>query len=388
VASCCEARRDAARAAASLERLLVVCRPVAERMAHCYVQGEADVADVAQEALVYVARHLSELREPAAFPHWFAAVVHSVGRQWLRRGRRRSAERSLEQLEQDGPWASSRAQWLIPSHAAAWDGAHVLGAIEAVDAVHRLLRILQPREREVVVRFYLDDEPQRDICRRMSLTSKAVESLLYRAVRRLRLVGTQCGDEMEDLFLWCPGCGACRLRGRLQPGDAPERPLALRATCPRFTPGNNEAYNLLLPRPHYPSVDAALLAGMALLGGRLQACARAAQPRCVYCGGALRPSRRSDVLRGLSWRCRTCPASLDGGLECVAAAVPELHDLWLTTPRLRFGRNVIVGAAGGDRVRVEAADAGFGGIGTAAGGGFTLTLAADTLEICAVDVRR
>jgi hypothetical protein len=137
-------------------------------------------------------------------------------------------------------------------------------------------------------------------------------------------------------------------------------------------------------------VEAALLAGMALLGTRLQACARAAQPRCVYCGGALRPSRRSDVLRGLSWRCRACPASVDGGLECVAAAVPDLHELWLATPRLRFGRKTIVGAAGGDRVRVEAADAGSGGIGTAAGGGrgFTLTLAADTLEVCAVDVRR
>jgi hypothetical protein len=225
----------------------------------------------------------------------------------------------------------------------------------------------------------------------MGLTPKAVENLLYRAVRRLRLVAQQCGDEMEDLLLWCPGCGECRLRGRLQPGDASERPLAVRATCPRCTPGNNEAHSLILPRIDYPSVEASLLAGMALLGTRLQACASAGTSaenvRCVYCGATLRPVAHSDVLRGLSWRCRACPASLDGGVECVAASVPELHTLWLATPRLRFGRKTIVGTTDGNRVLMEAEDTGAGSAGRGRRG-FTLTLAADTLAVCAVEVRR
>jgi RNA polymerase sigma factor (sigma-70 family) len=72
------------------------------------------------------------------------------------------------------------------------DAARALDAIEAIDSVRRLLRILQPREREAVVRFYLDDQPQREVASRMGLTPKAVEDLLYRAMRRLRLVAAQC----------------------------------------------------------------------------------------------------------------------------------------------------------------------------------------------------
>ena len=385
-----------ARADGALERLLALCLPVAERMAWPYRLREADVADLAQESLIYVARHIGDLREPAAFPHWFATVVHSTGLQWLRRERRRAPDCSLELLARGGPgstgslWTFSRwpLQPVQPSAAAA-DGLRALDAVEALDVVRRLLRVLQPREREAVVRFFLDDQPQRDIARRMDLTPKAVENLVYRALRRLRLVAAQCGDEMEDLLLWCPGCGGCQLQGRLQPGDAPERPLAVRATCPRCSPGNNEAYNLVLPRPSYPSVEAALLAGMGRLGAMLQACARAARAedlRCVYCGATLRRSPRSDVRRGLSWRCRACPALVEGGVESLAAAVPELRDLWLATPRLRFGPTVVAGAPEGDRVIVEAADAApaVGGVPTR---GFTLVLAADTLAVRALEVR-
>ena len=224
----CVTAAGSARAADSLERLLLLCRPVAAQLSWSYSRREEDVADMAQEALLYVTQHLADLREPAAFPHWFAAVVHSTGRQWLRRQRRHAHERSLEQLRHETgamPWEDPAAAIAgAPAlERVAWGDTAASGAVRAVetlDVLRRLLRVLAPREREALVRFYLDDLPQREISQRMEISAKAVEDLIYRALRRLRMVAAQCGDEMEELLLWCPSCGGRRLRGRMQPGDA------------------------------------------------------------------------------------------------------------------------------------------------------------------------
>src|SRR6266542_1731449 len=49
------AQRDARVADASLERLLTLCRPVAESVARRYTASDADVADITQESLLYMA---------------------------------------------------------------------------------------------------------------------------------------------------------------------------------------------------------------------------------------------------------------------------------------------------------------------------------------------
>ena len=134
------AEREAARAAAALDRLLALCAPAAAEIARSYVAQEADVADIAQDALLALSRHLRQLREPAAFAHWFATLAHNAARQWLRRERARRAERSLD--------VPARSAWLgdelpespldVPDPAAA----AAFLALEARDQLHRLLGTL------------------------------------------------------------------------------------------------------------------------------------------------------------------------------------------------------------------------------------------------------
>jgi RNA polymerase sigma-70 factor (ECF subfamily) len=252
VARVVAARRDAA-ARASLERLLAVCRPVAERIAGTYARSEADAADMVQEALLAVARHLPDLRNPRAFPHWFAALAHNACRQWLRRERRHQREHADLPGDHDEPAAWELLEFRDAHADAAFDG------VEARDRLVQLLRLLPPRERDVVARAYLDDRSQLEIARREGVSPKAVEGLLYRGIRRLRTVATQRGDEPQKLALWCPLCGRHPLVARLVPGNGPEWPIHVRGACP----GCAARYDLGLPLAHYPTLEGALVDGWA-----------------------------------------------------------------------------------------------------------------------------
>src|SRR5687767_10168176 len=74
------AERNSARAAGSLERLVSLCSPVAAEIARSYTHQEANVADIVQNALLSLSRHLPQLREPEAFPQWFTTLVHNAAR--------------------------------------------------------------------------------------------------------------------------------------------------------------------------------------------------------------------------------------------------------------------------------------------------------------------
>jgi RNA polymerase sigma-70 factor (ECF subfamily) len=364
------ARRDGAAARASLERLLLLCRPVAEQIARTYVRSEADAADVVQDALLAVARHLPALRESRAFPQWFAALTHNAARQWLRRERRHGREHVVPPGDPDEP-----AAWeLVGLRDAPADAA--FDAVEARDRLVQLLRLLPPRERSVVARAYLDDRPQQEIARREGVSPKAVESLLYRGIRRLRTVVGQCGGEPQELALWCPTCGNHRLVARLEPGNGPEWPLHIRGACPGCAPAH---FDLGLPLATYPTLEGALVDGMAGLGAELVDVVRAPTPRCAGCGGPLTLDPESDVLIWVLWICRRCCAYGACGLGCVAAGLPAWRAFWEATPRLRLGPARAVGRGGEARVELTAWD-------TASGRTATLALSRDTLELRAFDV--
>jgi SAM-dependent methyltransferase len=249
-------------------------------------------------------------------------------------------------------------------------------AVEARDRLAQLLRLLPPRERGVVARAYLDDQPQREIARREDLSVKAVESILYRAVRRLRTVAAQCGDAYEELALWCPHCGRHRLLARLQPGHGPDWPIHARSTCP----GCGRWHSFLgLPLALYPTLEGALIDGMAGLGAEVWEFARSPAPRCAGCGAPVAPDAGSDLLDRISWTCRRCHAYGVGGLENVAAGLPAWRAFWRATPRMRVGRAVAVERGGEAQVELTAWD-------DASGRTATLRLARGTLDLRGLEV--
>jgi RNA polymerase sigma-70 factor (ECF subfamily) len=365
------AQRDAAVARASLERLLTLCRPVAEQIARAYARSDDDVSDMVQEALAAAARHLPELRDPRAFPYWFARLAHNACRQWLRgegRHRKRQLAPPVGSLDEPGGWESLGLR--DPRGDAAFDAA------EAREALVPLMRLLPARERGVVARAYLDDQPQREIARREDLSVKAVESILYRAVRRLRTVAAQCGDAYEELALWCPHCGRHRLLARLQPGHGPDWPIHARSTCP----GCGRWHSFLgLPLALYPTLEGALIDGMAGLGAEVWEFARSPAPRCAGCGAPVAPDAGSDLLDRISWTCRRCHAYGVGGLENVAAGLPAWRAFWRATPRMRVGRAVAVERGGEAQVELTAWD-------DASGRTATLRLARGTLDLRGLEV--
>jgi RNA polymerase sigma factor (sigma-70 family) len=359
------AQRDAAVARASLERLLALCRPVAEQIARTYVRDDDDVSDMIQESLAAAARHLPELRDPRAFPYWFATLAHNTCRQWLRGEARHRRRRFTPAIDADVATGWEHLDLQDPHSDAAFDAVHVR------DAVAPLLRLLPPRERGIVARAYLDDQPQREIARREDLSAKAVENVVYRALRRLRTVVAQCGDEYQELALWCPLCGRERLLARLEPGHGPAWPIRVRSACPGCAQWRS---GLGLPLARYPTLEAALIQGVAGLGAELRDVVRSPAPRCPNCGQPMtQPPAASDLLDQVSWTCHLCSTYGAGGLETIAASVPAWRAFWQATPRMRFGPKRVVERDGEARVELTAWDAASGRTGT-------LVLSRGTLE--------
>lgn len=355
VAGFARAQREARTAETALERLITLCRPVAETIARGYSASEAEAADMAQEALIYLGYHLADLRDPAAFPYWFARVAHSSCLQWLRRERRRRDEQSLEQLG-EGPQGLATALTECDRLGGGQQCAPE-ARLETEDEVQRLLRVLPGREREAVRRVYLDDQTQVAAGRRMGLSQKAVESLLYRAVRRLRQITQQCSDDFEALTLWCTRCGGHPLQARLQLGDNARFPIRIRATCPGCSardPLSQWAYvGLALDR--YSTLEGALIRAMGELASEVQhlVCA----PRCGGCGQPMLSRHGADLTGYLYWECRRCGVSTSAGVELIPAAAAEWRAFWRSTPRMRYAETRLVEYGDEPRIVVSAWDA-------------------------------
>ncbi len=328
VEQCAGAQQDAAVAAASLEQLIERCRPLVWRIARTYVANEADAADVVQEALWQAARGLATLQHSAAFPHWIATVVQNAARQWLRRERARQRERSLEVTGHAG----FEDLPLLENVAAA--GA--FGDVEARDLLSRLLRLLSPRERAVLLLYHEARQSQQEIGRRLGLSPRAVEGTVYRATRRLRDVAAQCSDETEELLSWCSVCGRQRLRGRLQPGISPDRPLHLYATCPVCCPGNLYWISYPLPLQRHASLDGALRRGSELLDGQVRRLLRTPAPTCERCGAPLVHARFWDRAGyEVKWHCRDCAETAwQSSVTAVDSTLPAWRAFWECSSRL------------------------------------------------------
>jgi len=127
-------------------------------------------------------------------PEQIAGYIFQVAMNLLRNRRRMVAERADRHVDSE-----------------------VLGHLPAdTDATDRWLekkiaarvkRILQelssPRDREILVRFYLQEEEKAAICRDLGLESDHFDKVLHRARARLKELLEASGLSRSDLFMLC-----------------------------------------------------------------------------------------------------------------------------------------------------------------------------------------
>lgn len=364
-----QAQHDAARARASLERLAELCRPVALRIAWTYAPREADAADMAQEILLTLMSHLPRLRDPVAFPRWFSRVAHTTCGQWLRRERARGMDYSLHVPVGEPALA-------LPDLA----GSLAYDAVDLRDLLSQLGKTLTPRAREAVSLTYLAGLPQREVGQRLGISPRAVEGLLYRALRQLQDVMAHCSDEAEELETWCSTCGEEHLRGYLRPGESPQWPLHLQATCPKCAPGHYWWFSLPLAASRYSSLETALDQGSSGLEALTRRLLRTPAPPCPSCATPLRHTRfwQGDDYR-LQWSCPHCGHIVQTSVLTVATALPAWRAFHQSSARavvlpqraLRRGAGMDIVAGVRDLTSERT---------------LTLTVDGDSLRVCSLEV--
>jgi len=145
-------------------------------------------ADILQDAAVTTLEKLR--RGEIAHPENLGGYLYRVALNHLRNHRRkdRSAVSSAEALEElpatddDADWESVRGrQWAT--------------------AARRMLEEMPVvRDREVLVRFYLDDEDREQICRELQLSEEHFNRVIFRARNRFRELVEHRGFRKADLL--------------------------------------------------------------------------------------------------------------------------------------------------------------------------------------------
>ena len=167
---------DAAAFRALVERHLSGVLAVARRM----VRDEAEAEDVAQEAMLRLWRSADDLEVgPQGLRPWLRRVVSNLCVDRMRSGRR------LSVVEE------------VPERA---EPATQLATVEATEVSQRVdaaLKDLPDRQRMALTLFHYEGLSQIEVGRIMGISDEAVESLLARARRSLKVA---LRDEWRDLL--------------------------------------------------------------------------------------------------------------------------------------------------------------------------------------------
>lgn len=142
------------------------------------VRDPAYAEDLCSEAFRVVLERLQRapLDDPRQLPAFLAQTARNLAIAGRRRDLRRRTVTGEEQAIDDHPDpADDAAESVQDSHRA--------------QAVRRMLRELNsPRDREVLVRYYLQDQERAQICRSLSLSEQHFNRVIFRARERLRVL--------------------------------------------------------------------------------------------------------------------------------------------------------------------------------------------------------
>ena len=145
-------------------------------------------ADILQDAAVTTLEKLR--RGEIAHPENLGGYLYRVALNHLRNHRRkdRSAVSSADALDE------------LPASDDAADWENVRGRQWATAARRMLEEMPVARDREVLVRFYLDDEDRETICRELQLSEEHFNRVIFRARNRFRELIEHRGFRKADLL--------------------------------------------------------------------------------------------------------------------------------------------------------------------------------------------
>lgn len=155
--------------AEAFDSLVAIYQPRVTRLAHRLLGWSGDVDDIVQDVFLAVLRHARGYRRDASLWTWLTTITLNTCR---------SHQRHRELLQK------LKAVFVPGKTSAAADSA-ALGD-EVAREVRSAVAALPPRDREVIVLFYLEHRTVAEIGRLIGVSNNAIEVRLHRARAKLR----------------------------------------------------------------------------------------------------------------------------------------------------------------------------------------------------------
>jgi RNA polymerase sigma-70 factor (ECF subfamily) len=159
------------------------------QMLRCGTPDPELARDICQDTFVVVLKRLrtAPLEEPAKLAGFIARTARNLLIGWKRQSARRMTSVDSGAIDAAVDETPSREQQADAESASA--------------LVHRLLiELRSERDRQALMRFYLEEEPKEQICAALALTEVQFNLILFRARDRMRNLLTQRGLAPRDLL--------------------------------------------------------------------------------------------------------------------------------------------------------------------------------------------
>ncbi len=321
--------------------------------------GDPDAAeDLAQEALLLAWRHEQALKDPDKRLQWVLGIARNVSLSWNRK-RRRGSVTPVPDGFCGAPGATKPEE--LPADEP--EPLLELERNELARLLDRVMALLPPETREVLVAKYIEESPHSEIAGRLDLSEGALKVRLHRGRLALRRVLTtelhreaaahglcpEGAGRWEETRIYCPQCGRHRLMGRFD-RDNPDGRFQLH--CPDCHPdpafavsnthvGYGHFRNLLGDvRAYKPALSRLLTWVHGYYARGLEDGAVG----CAICGRVTRlraglPDTVPPYARGfpgLHVRCEGCAEVIwSESVFGLALCLPEARRFWREHPRVR-----------------------------------------------------
>lgn len=135
------------------------------RLAYSYVRNEEDALDIVQESVYKAIKNAGKVQQEAYIRTWLWRIVMNTAVDLIRS---RKNETGLEEAGETGKE----------------DTYQDFDTLEA-------LKILEPREKAVIVLRFFEDQKLEDIARTLQENTNTVKTILYRSLKKLRVELTE-----------------------------------------------------------------------------------------------------------------------------------------------------------------------------------------------------